>query len=244
MSGLVQSSHWTRDRRDADDEQVRLHGSSVPVLWHSWRMQTLADLRAQAVSTVRDYTDAARHFSFRTYDVLPLNQSDSLRAEDVLAANLLSLRLTWREVIPLFAAGDGPPQRLLEALNSALVEMRSAAPFESYASEADLAAAMEPIAAANRATKVVDGWTPVTVSKVLHRHAPRAVPIIDSRVRAFYEVRAGQEGELRERLWRDIRENLAWLTPLAESTSTPDGRALPVLRLADILIWASEPGPV
>jgi hypothetical protein len=204
-------------------------------------VQTLADLRPQAESTVRDYTDAAKHFSFRTYDVLPLNQGDSLRPEDVLAANLLSLRLSWPEVIPLFAVGDGPPQQLLGALNGALVRMRKASPFESYATEADLAAAMEPIAAANRATTPVSGWTPVTVSKVLHRHAPHAVPIIDSRVRAFYGVRAGQEAELRERLWRDVRENLAWLTPLAESTSTPDGRTMSVLRLADILIWASEP---
>lgn len=191
-----------------------------------------------------DYTDAAKHFAFRTYVVRPLNQGDSLRPEDILAVNLLSLRLTWREVTPLFSAGDGPPQQLLEALNAALVQMRKASAFESYPSEADLAAAMEPIAAANRATRTVSGWTAVTVSKVLHRHAPHAVPIVDSRVRAFYGVRAGQEAELRQRLWRDIRENLVWMAPLAESPSTPDGRTLSVLRLADILIWATEPGPV
>lgn len=206
-------------------------------------MQTLADLRARAEPTVRDYTDAAKHFAFRTYDVLPLNQGDSLRAEDVLAANLLSLRLSWPEVIPLFAVGDGPPQQLLEALNAALVQMRKASPYESYASEADLAAAMEPVAAANRATKTVRGWTPVTVSKVLHRHAPHAVPIVDSRVRAFYGVRAGQEAELRQRLWRDVRANVEWLAPLAEATSTPDGRTLSVLRLADILIWSADAQP-
>lgn len=206
-------------------------------------MQTLADLRAQAEPTVRDYTDAAKHFAFRTYDVFPLNQGDSLRGEDVLAANLLSLRLSWPEVIPLFAVGDGPPQQLLEALNAALVQMRKASPYESYASEADLAAAMEPVAAANRATKTVRGWTPVTVSKVLHRHAPHAVPIVDSRVRAFYGVRAGQEAELRQRLWRDVRANVEWLAPLAEATSTPDGRTLSVLRLADILIWSADAQP-
>ena len=46
----------------------------------------------------------------------------------------------------------------------------------------------------------MEGWTPVTVSKVLHRFAPHAVPIVDSRVLAFYDVDRGQGAELGERI--------------------------------------------
>lgn len=103
-----------------------------------------------------------------------------------------------------------------------------------------MTAALEPLAAANRATRAVPRWTPVTVSKVLHRFAPQVVPIVDSRVRAFYGVRAGQEAELRRRLWADLRDNIDWLRPIADAHQTRDRRQLTVLRLADILIWTPD----
>jgi hypothetical protein len=39
-------------------------------------------------------------------------------------ANLLSLKLGWRDVTPLFAAGNTPPVRLRQALDAALTEAR------------------------------------------------------------------------------------------------------------------------
>lgn len=200
-------------------------------------MRTLADLEPTAAAKLGEYTDPTRHYAFRTYDVVPENRSGSLLPEDILLANLLSLRLSWKEVIPLFATGDGPAQDLLAALNHAVGDLAEAPPFESYSTVKAMHAALEPVAAANRATKSVTGWTPVTVSKVLHRFAPHAVPLVDSRVRAFYGVRVGQEKDLRARLWADVRKNLAWLQPIARRCSTPDGRELTVLRLTDILIW-------
>lgn len=197
-------------------------------------MRSLADLEPTAAAKLGKYTDPTRHYAFKTYDVVPANRSGSLLPEDILVANLLSLRLSWQEVIPLFTTGNRPAQDLLAALNYAVGELANAAAYETIEA---MQAALEPVAAANRATRSVTGWTPVTVSKVLHRFAPHAVPLVDSRVRGFYGVRVGREKDLRARLWADVRKNLAWLQPLARGCSTSDGRKLTVLRLTDILIW-------
>ena len=199
------------------------------------------------------YTDPAGHYAFRTYDVTPLNKGGSLRAEDILAANLLSLRLGWQQVTPLFADRDdtpdpeqdgakrNTPQDLLAAMNAALVDLRDAPSFEAIETESKLARVLTPLAAANEATRNVSGWTPVTVSKVLHRHLPHIVPLVDSRVREFYGVGSNRNAELRLRLWNDIRENNDWLVSLARKYRTPDGRPLSVLRLVDIIIWTPDP---
>ena len=200
-------------------------------------MQTLADLRASAEHALATYTDPTQHYAFATYDVAPLHREGGIRAEDVFAANLLSLRLGAREVIPLFASGDGPEQRLRARLDEAARAMRAARPLEEHEDEAALEQAYATVAAANEATRDVKEWTPVTVSKVLHRFAPHAVPIVDSRVMAFYDVPRGSGRVLRERLWRDVRANVDWLAPLAAAHTTPDGRPLSVLRAADIVIW-------
>lgn len=200
--------------------------------------RSLAALEATAAEKVGHYTDPARHFAFWTYDV----QGDMdvpLSAGDVLAANLLSLRLTWKEVIPLFAEGSGSEQRLRLALDAALRDLKEAKPLESYESLDALEAAVGSLAAANDATTDVKNWTPVTVSKVLHRRRPSIVPINDSRVRKFYGVKKTESVQLRAALWKDIRENQDWLQPLADNTKTPDGRQLSLLRLADILIWSA-----
>jgi hypothetical protein len=76
------------------------------------------------------------------------------------------------------------------------------------------------------------------VSKVLHRRLPKIVPLNDSHVRTFYGVLSRKDSAiLRKALWEDLQENASWLTELACTKKTPDGRTLTVLRLADILIW-------
>lgn len=206
-------------------------------------MRSLEKLESKARSLLEFYMDPGSDYSFTTYDVSPQNTSDSLRPEDILVANLLSLRLTAKHVVPLFAATESSAGTgagaLRRALDEALVALRPAAAFESFSSAEAMQDALEPLARANRATRSVRGWTPVTVSKVLHRHAPQVVPIVDSRVRDFYSVAKGQEHELRARMWTDIRANIGWLRSVAAEHRTPDGRPVSVLRAADILIWSA-----
>ncbi|UYG18222.1 DUF6308 family protein [Brachybacterium huguangmaarense] len=182
-------------------------------------------------------------YAFRTYDARPANDRGRLRPEDILAANLLSLRLSASDVIPLFAKGEGAPQELLESMNAALSSLREARAFEEYESTNKLDLALTSLKRANEAARKVDGWTSVTVSKVLHRHVPRVVPIIDSRVRRFYGVNKQQDGKLYHQLWEDVRVNAGWLSELAGKYRTSDGRKLSILRVADILIWMRSVDP-
>lgn len=170
-------------------------------------MNSLAQRRHVAAGLLDDYTSARGMYAFRTYDARPANDRGRLRPEDILAANLLSLRLSASDVIPLFAKGEGAPQELLESMNAALSSLREARAFEEYESTNKLDLALTSLKRANEAARKVDGWTSVTVSKVLHRHVPRVVPIIDSRVRRFYGVNKQQDGKLYHQLWEDVRVN-------------------------------------
>ncbi|WAH96175.1 DUF6308 family protein [Arthrobacter sp. MMS18-M83] len=198
---------------------------------------SLASLRATAPEVLDRYCSPSSHYAFNTYDV----QGDiaaPLSPSDVLMANLLSLSLRWQEVIPLFAEGVGPQQRLRVALDVALAELKDLPPFESYETYEALEAAVASLSAANTATDGYTKWTPTTVSKVLHRRRPQIVPLNDSYVRTFYGVRNRRDSAaLRKALWEDLQEHGPWLTALASTKKTPDGHPLTVLRLADILIW-------
>ncbi|MET3937168.1 DUF6308 family protein [Arthrobacter sp. OAP107] len=198
---------------------------------------SLASLRSSAQRKLERYTSTNLEYAFNTYD--HQGEIDTpLRPADVLMANLLSLQLSARDVIPLFTDGDGPAQLLRKALDTALLELRDAKSFESYEDLSELEQAVESLAAANSAAVPVKWWTAITVSKVLHRRRPQIVPLIDSRVYEFYGTR--RPGAVRKALWEDIRENAGWLTDLAAIRRTPDGRSLSLLRLADILIWTPD----
>jgi hypothetical protein len=197
-------------------------------------MTGLADIRPTAKALLDRYTEPTSHHSFSTYDHW-YGSDGPLAPADVLLANLMSLRLGWRQVIPLFADGKGPALGLRVALDEALTQLSSARAFEDHDSVEDLEDTLAPVAAANEATTAVPGWTAVTVSKVLHRRRPHIVPVIDSRVRAFYGAR--QPAPLRRALHEDIRQNRGWLAEHAQGRRTPDGRPVSLLRIADILIW-------
>lgn len=195
---------------------------------------SLASFKGTAQGKLDRYTSTSLGYAFNTYD----HQGEAdlpLAPTDVLMANLLSLQLSARDVIPLFTDGDGPAQQLRKALDNALADLRDAAPFESYDELPMLERAVESLAAANTAAIPVKWWTAVTVSKVLHRRRPHIVPLIDSRVHEFYGTKRPES--VRQALWEDIRENTDWLGELAATRVTPDGRPLSILRLADILIW-------
>jgi len=153
-------------------------------------------------------------------------------------ANLLSLQLGWRDVIPLFAAGDTPETALRQALDAALEEARSLPALEDCD---DVQVKMPALALANEMAELAfkgrkrKPWTAVTVSKVLHRLV-RNVPLIDSKVRTFY--RLTWASDIREGLRDDICRNRIWLEGIASHYPVHDG-PMPLTRTADILIWMS-----
>lgn len=196
----------------------------------------LASLKSAAQELLDQYTSPSSGYAYNTYDQQGAIDAP-LTPADVLMANLLSLQLSARDVIPLFTDGDGPAQRLKQALDEALISLRDAAAFETYEDLAQLEHAVEPLATANAAAIPVKWWTSVTVSKVLHRRRPQIVPVMDSVVHRFYGTKTPES--LRGALWEDISENRDWLTELASGRATPDGRPLTILRAADIIIWLS-----
>lgn len=196
--------------------------------------RSLGSLKGSAQEKLERYTSQTLGYAFNTYDCLG-EVNTPISPADVLMANLLSLKLSAPDVIPLFAEGNGPAQRLRKALDKALIDLRDADNLESYEHVSQLECAVESLAAANSAALDVRGWTAITVSKVLHRRRPHIVPLIDSRVYDFYGTK--YPAEVRASLREDIRANSHWLTDLAGTTVTPDGRPLSPLRLADILIW-------
>lgn len=196
----------------------------------------LSELRVTSGEVVARYTSPSSHYSFATYDVL-MDPHSPISPADVLMANLLSLKLGWQEVVPLFAEGIGPAQELRQKLDTALTELAETPSFEDFDSIEDMEASVASLAEANAATAGVLNWTPTTVSKVLHRRRPHIVPLNDSYVRRFYSVKDTESRLLREALWRDLRENKDWMSEVASQVRTSDGRTLSLLRLADILIW-------
>jgi hypothetical protein len=81
------------------------------------------------VEYLGNFTDPSQHYAFTTYDQAPVH-GGPLTVADVLLANLLSLRLGWHDVIPLFAAASTPATELRRALDAALGEARSLPPLE------------------------------------------------------------------------------------------------------------------
>lgn len=199
--------------------------------------RSVAELAVHAHEWMDAYTDPAGDFAFNTYDQAPVSGAP-LTAADVLMANLLSLRLGWQDVIPLFSTAQTPFTHLRAVLDAALTEARSLPGLESCTGDL---VAMPALRLANETASRTSPylpdrprtWTPATVSKVLHRLAP-TVPIIDSHVKAFYA--STWPGVIRTRLRDDLVANLDWLAGLAKRYPVR-GESMPLTRVADILIW-------
>lgn len=146
----------------------------------------LASLQADANDKLDSYTSTARGYAFNTYYIQGAVDAP-LTPADVLMANLLTLQLSARDVIPLLVDDGGPTQRLRVMLDQALVELRDLPPFESHEDLSPIEQALESLAAANTAAIPVKLRTSVTVSKVLRRRRLHIVPLNDSRVHRFME---------------------------------------------------------
>lgn len=198
-------------------------------------LRSLSELRSRATEYLDEFTSPSGNYAFVTYDQAAVHDGP-LTASDVLMANLLSLRLAWHDVIPLFARADTPETALRLALDAALDEARSLPALEDCD---DIQVTMPALASANEATALAFNgrrpkrWTAVTVSKVLHRLA-RNVPLIDSKVRSFYGSKWASD--IRRELRDDIRQNHAWLNATAVRYPIR-GAPMPLTRVADILIW-------
>ncbi|MGY1729289.1 DUF6308 family protein [Geodermatophilus sp. SYSU D01062] len=205
--------------------------------------RSIAELEGCARRHLAEYTDLTGSYAFATYDHWWGRSPDRITPAEVYMANCLSLRLSAREVSPLFAAKDSPAMRLRDAMQLVLDRVPSdgSVRFEDLASIDD-----EPLRLFRDACKATErrmgqrkvrGWNAVQVSKVLHRLRPHVVPIVDSVVRRFYGGARAKLPSFYRALHEDLRANREWLETRAVDHSTPDGREPSLLRTADIIIW-------
>ena len=209
---------------------------------------TIADLRDCADLHLAQYLDADHPSprAFAAYD-LPVDHSpDAFTALDALAPVLLSVRMTYAEVVPMFAS-TGPHRELRDAIDAVLADPACrAADFL----ELDLAADPGPwsvVMQAFRAAYRVHRIKAVTVSKMLHRKRPHLVPIYDREVHRFYLGPPNQRHAAHEAFWpalqADLRRESAWLTATVATHQGSAGGKLTPLRAADIVIWEHQVAP-
>lgn len=209
---------------------------------------SIGNLRGCGAGHLARYTDVHGDRAFHTYD----RQGDpsTLTPLDCLAPALLSVRIGWRQVIPLFRPA-GPAADVLRAMQAVLDDPRCATADFLDVDLGDADGPWSRVEAAIRSSgdsgqgNPVAGLKAVAVTKILHRERPDLVPIFDCQLYKFYFGAAppvGAYDETPRRLWPllqadDLRANRAWLASLAAPVQTSDGRGLSVLRTADIVIW-------
>src|ERR1700735_4997740 len=116
--------------------------------------RSLSELRSCAADYMDKFADPSQFYAFATYDQAAVHEGP-LTAADILMANLLSLRLGWRDVIPLFADGNTPETTLRHALDVALNEARALPVLEECD---DFQIKMPALAAANELTELAFKW--------------------------------------------------------------------------------------
>jgi uncharacterized protein DUF6308 len=201
--------------------------------------RSIAELASCAPRHLREYTDPNGPYAFGTYDVQ--GDPDRLEALDCLAPALLGVNVSGGSVIEMHRQGTSGAV-LLGAMRQVLADPQCAT--TDFVGAALGGRALGLVADAIRTSKDVHGVKAVTVTKILHRKRPNLVPIIDRFVYGFYtgQVLPGSPYDTSvRRFWADLqpelRANTDWLTELASSFTTPDGRPLGLLRAADIVVW-------
>ena len=146
-------------------------------------------LRGCAARHLSDYTDPGGRRAFRTYD----RQGDPtpLTPLDCLAPALLSVRIGWRQVTPLFQP-SGPGAAIMRPCKRYWMTANAPRPASSTPISLTTAArgrsstrpSVPPVA--SEKITLCPGLKAVAVTKILHRKRPALVPIFDRWVYKFY----------------------------------------------------------
>lgn len=148
-------------------------------------MRSVAELATCAQHHLDTYRNPKSNFAFQTYDHWHGRSPDVVTPLDCLAANLLSMRLGHRRVIPLFQDTNSAETKLRGAMQEVL-DATQAQDVAFHRLSTTEECPFSLVVAAVDATADVYGWRGITVTKVLHRLRPHLVPLVDSVVQAFY----------------------------------------------------------
>ncbi|MFD0435286.1 DUF6308 family protein [Streptomyces chartreusis] len=209
-------------------------------------VRTIGALHGCAEKHLQTYTDPRGPRAFRTYDWQ--GDPDRLSPLDCLAPALLSVRMGYKQVVPLFHP-DGPGAEVLQAMEAVLADKGCAT---ADFLDVTLDPSTGPWSLVDRALVAtgeaggtgLSDFKAVAVTKILHRKRPNLVPIFDSSIYQFYLGQRPVPGAYKDtprRLWplvqADLRRHRGWIQDLIVPIRTPDERPLSLLRAADIIIW-------
>ena len=191
--------------------------------------------------------------SFHTYD----RQGDSAQFDslDALAPSLLNAGIGLTEVNQMFSGDDKNPynhlrmtiEKCLTGLASLVDQGLETLDFGDvdFSSTDTPWSLVHACYIASHETKHI-GYS--KVSKMLHRKIPTYVPIIDSKLLGFYDLRSDHLwGPLKVKrdvlkkylclLQADFRKNRNFLDDISDGVLTSEGNPVSSLRVADIIIW-------
>jgi hypothetical protein len=214
-------------------------------------VKSVGTLLGCAERHIQTYTDPRGPRAFHTYDWQ--GDPERLSPLDCLAPALLSVRIGYKQVVPLFRP-DGPGAEVLRAMEAVLADGTCAT---ADFLDVTLDSSKGPWSLVDRALVAtgeaggtgLPDFKAVAVTKILHRKRPNLVPIFDSNIYQFYlgeKPVAGAYKDTPRRLWpllhADLRRQREWIKDLIAPFRTPDGRPLSLLRAADIIIWEHTAG--
>ena len=209
--------------------------------------RSVGELRACAEAHLLRYLDPDYQppRAFHAYDG-PGDDPDTITALDMLAPVLLSVRLTYSDVVPMFASA-GPHRALRDAMQAVLADEKCRKADFFTVDLQDGNGPWSKVMAAFEASYKVRNLKAVAVSKVLHRKRPHLVPVFDRQLYRFYFGELPVRWRAHEALWPVLQDDLAthrvWLTDLARQHQPAGGVELTPLRAADIIIWEHQVAP-
>lgn len=183
--------------------------------------------------------------AFHAYDG-PGDDPDTLTAFDMLAPVLLSVRLTYSDILPMFAT-TGPHRDLRIAMEAVLTDPGCRAADFLTVDLDDASGPWARVRNAFEASYSVHNVKVVKVSKILHRKRPRLVPIYDRELYRYYVGAPTTKWRAHQNLWprlqADLRVHQDWLRDAAARHQPDCAAELTMLRAADIIIWEHQVAP-
>ncbi|TCN39810.1 hypothetical protein EV644_103104 [Kribbella orskensis] len=209
--------------------------------------RSIGDLRNCADVHLARYLDPDHRTprAFHAYDG-PGEDPDPLTALDMLAPVLLSVRLTYADILPMFAK-TGHHRDLRTAMEAVLTDPACRnADFLTI----DLDNPRGPWARVRHAFEAsypVHNIKVVKVSKILHRKRPKLVPIYDRELYRYYVGPPTDRWTAHQDLWpllqADLRVHQEWLTQVTARHQPENAAELTLLRAADIVVWEHQVAP-
>lgn len=197
----------------------------------------------EAVELLKDYyrpISEGGRFEGREFDCLEGgsladNNPDHLTPEDLIAVQLLNVRMSPRVITALLIVDAQKFEPLFAEIPDDLAFENPQA-VEFFAGDG-------PVEKAYRELRSIGGIGETTATKILARKRPRLVPIIDSAVRKSL-------GRKRGHIWRPLQlwiqdanhARAAELEMIRSDAEQPD--SLSILRVFDVLAWRVGTGKV